>query len=51
MRLPLILLFSLCCAGAAHGRDYPATPSGYLAMFDANGDGSLSAKELAQPPR
>ena len=43
--LPLTLLFSLCCTGAAHGRDYPATPSGYLAMIDASGDGRISEAE------
>ena len=42
MRLPLILLLALCCAHAAHGREYPATPSGYLALIDANGDGRIS---------
>lgn len=45
MRVPLILLFSLCCGSAAHGRDYPATPSGYLALIDANGDGRISEAE------
>lgn len=48
MRLPPIpsfFLLSLCCAGAVHARDYPATPSGYLAMFDANGDGRISEAE------
>ena len=48
MRLPpspSFVLLSLCCAGAVHARDYPATPSGYLAMFDANGDSRISEAE------
>jgi Ca2+-binding EF-hand superfamily protein len=45
MRLPLTLLLSLCCAGVVHGRDYPATPSGYLTMIDADRDGRISEAE------
>jgi len=44
MRLPLALLLLAVCAGAA-ARDYPATPAGYLALIDANGDGRVAAQE------
>jgi Ca2+-binding EF-hand superfamily protein len=40
----LLPLFALICA-AAHARDYPASASGYLAYFDRDGDGRISAQE------
>ncbi|NUR21957.1 EF-hand domain-containing protein [Frateuria sp.] len=40
----LLLLLALCCA-TADAEDYPATPSGYLKLFDRDGDGRVSAQE------
>lgn len=43
MRL-LPLFLALLCA-TAHAQDYPATASGYLKLFDRNGDGRVSEQE------
>jgi Ca2+-binding EF-hand superfamily protein len=40
----LILLPALLCAAAQAG-DYPSTASGYLALFDRDGDGRISVQE------